>query len=86
MQPVRRKRVEQQIGLGDQFAEWLVNRIPLTTLVLLSLVVIASVVTLERAWILVAAAAIGDVILNVTRPRRRGRRVESGRLASRVAA
>ena len=86
MQPVRRKRVDQQIGLGDQFAEWLIHRIPLTTLVLLSLVVIAPAVTFDRPWIVVAAAVIGDVILNVSRPRRRPQVAGSRRFASRAVA
>jgi hypothetical protein len=87
MQPVRRKRLDQQPGLVDQFAEWLIHRIPLTTLVLLSLVVVASEVTFDHPAIFVAAAAIGDVIVNVSRPRRRlSQEAESGRFAVRAAA
>lgn len=86
MQPVRRKRINQRIGLGDQFAEWLIRRIPLTTLVLLSLVVIAPGVTLDRPWILIAAAVAADVVLSFSRRTRRPRAAESARFAPRAAA
>ena len=88
MQPVRRKQLAQPVGLGDQFAEWLIGRIPLTTLVLLSLVVIAPAITYDRPWIPIAAAAAGDIVLSLSRRTRRPppREAESARFARRAAA
>jgi hypothetical protein len=71
MQPVRRQRVPRDLGFGDQFAEWLIHRCPFTTLTLLSLVVIASAVTFDRPWLLVAAAISADLTLSVVRRSRR---------------
>jgi hypothetical protein len=71
MQPVRRQRVPQNLGFGDQFAEWLIRRCPFTTLTLLSLVVIASAVTFDRPWLLIAAAVVADLTLSVVRRSRR---------------
>jgi hypothetical protein len=84
MQPVRRKRIDPDVGLGDQFAEWLISRIPLTTLVLLGLVVIASAITFDRPWILIAGAVAGDVVLSFSRRTRRPRAAESARFVSRA--
>jgi hypothetical protein len=86
MQPVRPKRVEQRLGLGDQLAEWLVRHCPLTTLALLSLVVIASTVTFDRPWIVVGTAAAGDATLTWVRRARRSRAATPARLASSVPA
>lgn len=63
----------ERVGLGDQLADWLVRHCPLTTLTLLSLIVIASAVTLDKPWILIAAAALGDVALRYSRRARRPR-------------
>jgi hypothetical protein len=68
---MRRQRVVQHLGLGDKFAEWLIHRCPFTTLTLLSLVVIASAVTFDRAWLLVAVAAVADLTLSLVRRSRR---------------
>lgn len=81
MQPTRRQRVAQQLGFGDQFAEWLIHRCPFTTLTLLGLVVIASAVTFDRPWLLIASAVVADLILSVLR---RSRRRTAG--TTRVAA
>lgn len=86
MQPVRRKRVAQHLGLGDQFAEWLIRHCPFTTLTLLSLVVIASAVTFDRPWILVSFAALSDVALGLTRRLRRRAAQESSHLHPHGAA
>ena len=71
MQPMRRQRVAQQLGFGDQFAEWLIHKCPFTTLTLLSLIVIASAITVERPWLLIAVTALADLALSVLRRSRR---------------
>jgi hypothetical protein len=71
MQPTRRQRVAQQLGFGDQFAEWLIHKCPFTTLTLLSLIVIASAITFERPWLLIAVTALADLALSVLRRSRR---------------
>jgi hypothetical protein len=71
MQPMRRQRVAQQLGFGDQFAERLIHKCPYTTLTLLSLIVIASAFTFERPWLLIAVTAVADVMLSVLRRSRR---------------
>jgi len=71
MQPMRRQRVAQQLGFGDQFAEWLIHKCPFTTLTLLSLIVVASAFTVERPWLLIAVTAVADLTLSVVRRSRR---------------
>ena len=71
MQPMRRQRVAQQLGFGDQFAEWLIHKCPFTTLTLLSLIVVASAFTVERPWLLLAVTAVADLTLSVVRRSRR---------------
>jgi hypothetical protein len=61
----------------DRLAEWLLSNCPFSTLTILALLVLGFAFDIPRPAIIVASVVTADVLLNLARRYRRGRRARA---------